>query len=90
MARPQVVSPFRFPFAEQPNRPDPFCGNTPSMGGCAQATLVGTTLRTSVLQAALVNGATGHLLDYDDVYTGRARSTPAPERSGSASGARAG
>jgi len=36
-------------------------------GGAAQATILGGGTMTSVVQAALVNGATGHALDYDDV-----------------------
>ncbi len=36
-------------------------------GGHAQATLVGSGGRVSTRQAALVNGAAGHALDYDDV-----------------------
>ncbi|MFN8508414.1 MAG: MmgE/PrpD family protein [Dehalococcoidia bacterium] len=38
-------------------------------GGNAQATIVGTGLRGTVQQAALVNGAASHALDYDDVHT---------------------
>ncbi len=37
-------------------------------GGHPQATLVGTTDRVSIQQAALVNGAASHALDYDDVH----------------------
>lgn len=33
------------------------------------ASIVGTTRRTGVLQAALVNGAAGHALDFDDTST---------------------
>lgn len=36
------------------------------MGGLPQATVLGTRLKTSVLQAAMVNGAMSHVLDYDD------------------------
>ncbi|MFT6581760.1 MAG: 2-methylcitrate dehydratase PrpD [Alphaproteobacteria bacterium] len=37
-------------------------------GGAPQATILGGGVgKTSALQAALVNGATGHALDYDDV-----------------------
>ncbi|ANN67066.1 MmgE/PrpD family protein [Bordetella bronchialis] len=36
-------------------------------GGHAQATLLGRAWRGTVSQAALVNGATSHALDYDDV-----------------------
>lgn len=37
-------------------------------GGASQATLVGDGRRTSVGQAALVNGTASHALDYDDVH----------------------
>ena len=37
-------------------------------GGAPQATLIGDGSRTSVGQAALVNGTTSHALDYDDVH----------------------
>jgi 2-methylcitrate dehydratase PrpD len=37
-------------------------------GGNAQATLIGTGERVTAAQAALVNGAAGHALDYDDVH----------------------
>lgn len=37
-------------------------------GGNAQASIVGHNLRTSTAQAALVNGAASHALDYDDVH----------------------
>ncbi len=37
-------------------------------GGNAQATIVGTELRGTIQQAALVNGAASHALDYDDVH----------------------
>jgi len=36
-------------------------------GGAPQAALIGRAERVSLLQAALVNGAMGHALDYDDV-----------------------
>ncbi len=36
-------------------------------GGAPRATLIGGGARTSMGQAALVNGATGHALDFDDV-----------------------
>jgi 2-methylcitrate dehydratase PrpD len=39
-------------------------------GGNAACTLVAQSVRVSPLQAAWVNGATGHVLDYDDVNTG--------------------
>jgi len=37
-------------------------------GGRPQATVIGNALRTSVRQAALINGAAGHAHDYDDVH----------------------
>jgi 2-methylcitrate dehydratase PrpD len=40
------------------------------LGGNEQATLLGVGRRTSVLQAALVNGTAGHALDYDDTHLG--------------------
>lgn len=36
-------------------------------GGRGKATLIGTTKRASVQGAALVNGVSGHALDYDDI-----------------------
>src|ERR1041385_1805418 len=36
-------------------------------GGAAQAGIIGHTARLPVMSAALVNGAIGHALDYDDV-----------------------
>lgn len=36
------------------------------LGGCAQASLLGTGTKTSVTHAALVNGAAAHALDFDD------------------------
>mgnify|MGYP001167492524 CR=1 FL=1 len=38
-----------------------------ALGGSAQATMIGAGDRVSVTQAALVNGVSGHALDYDDV-----------------------
>ncbi|HYM31953.1 MAG TPA: MmgE/PrpD family protein [Candidatus Cybelea sp.] len=38
-----------------------------AQGGAPQATLVGAAAKTSTQQAALVNGAASHALDYDDV-----------------------
>ncbi len=37
-------------------------------GGAAQASVVGSGLRTSAAQAALVNGAQAHALDFDDTH----------------------
>ncbi|MGI8926583.1 MAG: MmgE/PrpD family protein [Tepidiformaceae bacterium] len=39
-------------------------------GGNPQATLIGDGARVSVAQATLVNGATSHALDFDDVHLG--------------------
>jgi 2-methylcitrate dehydratase PrpD len=36
-------------------------------GGAAQASIIGHKARLPALSAALVNGAIGHALDYDDV-----------------------
>lgn len=36
------------------------------MGGNSQASIIGSGYKTSTYQAALVNGAIGHALDYDD------------------------
>src|SRR5215213_6737547 len=36
-------------------------------GGNPQASLIGRSVRLPALSAALVNGAAGHALDYDDV-----------------------
>src|SRR6266566_6179310 len=36
-------------------------------GGAAQAGIIGHQARLPVLSAALINGAIGHALDYDDV-----------------------
>ena len=37
-------------------------------GGAPQATIIGVGSRTSIAQAALVNGTASHALDYDDVH----------------------
>ncbi len=42
------------------------------LGGNQHATLVGGPVRTSLVQAALVNGTAGHALDYDDTHLGSA------------------
>jgi 2-methylcitrate dehydratase PrpD len=39
-----------------------------AIGGEKQATILGKGIKTSVLNAALVNGAMSHVLDYDDVH----------------------
>jgi 2-methylcitrate dehydratase PrpD len=38
-----------------------------TMGGNPQASIIGSSLKTSPYFAALVNGTTGHSLDYDDI-----------------------
>ncbi|HEX3244607.1 MAG TPA: MmgE/PrpD family protein [Chloroflexota bacterium] len=38
------------------------------LGGNAQATILGTTQKTSLVQAALVNGIASHVLDFDDTH----------------------
>ena len=38
------------------------------LGGEKQATLLGTSIKTSVVNAALVNGAMSHVLDFDDTH----------------------
>lgn len=38
-----------------------------AMGGNPQASIIGSSLKTSPYFAALVNGTTGHSLDYDDI-----------------------
>jgi 2-methylcitrate dehydratase PrpD len=40
------------------------------MGGEAQATIIGRGVQKTVSQAALINGAASHVLDYDDTSTG--------------------
>jgi 2-methylcitrate dehydratase PrpD len=37
-----------------------------TMGGNPQASLIGFSIKTNVSQAALINGAASHVLDYDD------------------------
>jgi len=39
-----------------------------SQGGKAQATVIGKKKKTSLLQAALINGSASHALDFDDVH----------------------
>ncbi len=41
-----------------------------AMGGATQATLVGRGIKKTALQAALINGAASHALDYDDTHAG--------------------
>jgi 2-methylcitrate dehydratase PrpD len=38
------------------------------LGGRRQATILGTSIKTSLLNAALVNGAMSHVLDFDDTH----------------------
>ena len=38
-----------------------------AQGGNPQARVIGSSMRTSTLGAAVVNGTAGHVLDYDDV-----------------------
>ena len=42
-------------------------GEIEAQGGHPQARLIGTKMRSSTLNAAVVNGTAGHVLDYDDV-----------------------
>ena len=46
---------------------DVLCSYVESLGGNASATVIGRGFKTSSLDAALINGATSHALDYDDV-----------------------
>ena len=39
-------------------------------GASEQATVIGRNLKLSHIQAALVNGQMGHLLDFDDTHMG--------------------
>jgi len=47
-------------------------------GGAPQATLVGRSERVSTQQAALINGAASHALDYDDVHASFTGHTTVP------------
>lgn len=47
-------------------------------GGKPQATVLGHGLKTSVMNAALVNGAMAHALDFDDTHTGSLGHPSAP------------
>jgi 2-methylcitrate dehydratase PrpD len=47
-------------------------------GGKPQATILGRGLKTSVMNAALVNGAMAHALDYDDTHVGSIGHPSAP------------
>jgi len=48
------------------------------LGGNQQATILGTSLKTSVYNAALLNGAMSHTLDYDDTHLGALMHPSAP------------
>lgn len=48
------------------------------LGGRQQATILGTPLKTSVYNAALINGAMSHVLDYDDTHLGALMHPSAP------------
>src|SRR5437764_14775306 len=43
-------------------------GAVEELGGSPQARVLGTGVRTSAPQAALVNGIASHVLDYDDTH----------------------
>jgi 2-methylcitrate dehydratase PrpD len=47
-------------------------------GGKPQATILGHGLKTSVMNAALINGAMAHALDYDDTHIGSMGHPSAP------------
>jgi 2-methylcitrate dehydratase PrpD len=49
-----------------------------SQGGKAQATIIGRNKKTSLLQAALINGSASHALDFDDVHLGMMGHPSAP------------
>jgi 2-methylcitrate dehydratase PrpD len=49
---------------------DILLGFIEEMGGKDQATIIGRGVRNNVSQAALLNGAMSHVLDYDDVHVG--------------------
>ena len=46
---------------------DVLCGYVAGLGGTPSATVVGRGFKTSTPEAALINGAMSHALDYDDV-----------------------
>jgi 2-methylcitrate dehydratase PrpD len=48
------------------------------LGGKPQATLIGRGKKTSLLQAALINGGASHALDFDDVHLGMMGHPSAP------------
>ena len=47
---------------------DPLLDEVAEQGGNPQASLIGRGLKVSMQQAALINGAASHALDYDDVH----------------------
>jgi 2-methylcitrate dehydratase PrpD len=49
-----------------------------TQGGNPQATMIGQKKKTSLLQAALINGAASHALDFDDVHLGMMGHPSAP------------
>lgn len=48
------------------------------LGGEKQATILGTTIKTSLLNAALTNGCMSHVLDFDDTHLGALMHPSAP------------
>lgn len=48
------------------------------LGGGRQASILGRGIKTTVLNASLVNGAMSHLLDYDDAHEGTRSHISAP------------
>jgi 2-methylcitrate dehydratase PrpD len=48
------------------------------MGGVRQASVVGYGLKTTLLNAALINGTLSHVLDYDDAHSGSRSHPSAP------------
>ena len=46
---------------------DVLCQYSEEMGGKPTATVIGRSFKTTTLEAALINGAMSHALDYDDV-----------------------
>jgi 2-methylcitrate dehydratase PrpD len=49
-----------------------------TQGGNPQATMIGKKRKTSLLQAALINGSASHALDFDDVHLGMMGHPSAP------------
>ena len=48
------------------------------IGGKRQASVLGYAIKTNVLNAALINGAMSHALDYDDAHSGTRSHPSAP------------